>query len=272
MSHIWSPLAVPVIRRAGVRHVVIVHDADRHPGDRSGLVIDWVMREAARADHVVTLTEAVARRLTIARGIPERKITVLFHPDLTYGSAKSFDTSASGPLRVLFFGRILPYKGLDLLVAAIERLRHEGLAVEFGVFGRGEITPDISARLSALGAEVENRWLHHNEFESILSRYELVVAPHIEASQSGVIAAAFGSCLPVVATPVGGLIEQVTPDVTGVIADSVSVDGLSNAIRKVAKDRAFLARLQRGVAATRGQRSMERFFDRIAEIALGTTS
>jgi len=226
------------------------------------------MREAAQADHVITLTETVARRLTIARGIPEKKISVLFHPDLTYGPARNFD-AAGGPLRVLFFGRILPYKGLDLLVAAIERLRQEGLPVELGVFGRGEIKPNIRARLSALGAEVENRWLHHNEFEAIFSRYQLVVAPHIEASQSGVIAAAFGSCLPVVATPVGGLVEQVTPNVTGIIADSVSVDGLSSAIRKVAEDRAFLARLQRGIAETRQERSMERFFDRIAEIALG---
>src|SRR6476646_7694305 len=27
MSHVWSPLIAPVVRRAGVRHVVLVHDA-----------------------------------------------------------------------------------------------------------------------------------------------------------------------------------------------------------------------------------------------------
>jgi glycosyltransferase involved in cell wall biosynthesis len=269
MPHIWSPFIVPITRNAGVRHVVIVHDADSHPGDCTALVNTWLLREAAAADHVITLSKAVARRLSTARGIPKEKISVLFHPDLNYGRATGTDKNHDDSLRLLFLGRILPYKGLNLLLDAVESLRAEGLVTKLGVFGEGKINPYDRARLSVLGAEVENRWLHHDEFKFIFSRYDVVVAAHTEASQSGVIAAAFGAGLPVVTTPVAGLTEQVIPDVTGVVATSATSHGLAGAIRKVAKSPTLLAQLRDGVAATREDRSMERFFCKVCEIALG---
>ena len=69
MPHVWTPL-LSRRRLPGVRYVVIVHDADAHPGDRTGLVNRWLLRDAARADLVVTLSAHVARQLA-ERGFPE---------------------------------------------------------------------------------------------------------------------------------------------------------------------------------------------------------
>jgi glycosyltransferase involved in cell wall biosynthesis len=268
MPHIWSPLTASAIRRAGVRHIAIIHDAGCHPGDRCGLVNAWLLREAAAADHVITLSEAVAQRLIDARGIPEKNISVLFLPDLNYGAQLGSGESQGGPLRVLFLGRILSYKGLDLFVDAMARLRNEGVQVQIGVFGEGKINPTTVATLSALGAEVENRWLQHDEFSGILSRYDIVAASHTEASQSGVIATAFGAGLPVVATPVGGLVEQVAHNVTGVIARSATASAFADAVRTLAESRGLLPRLRREISALREERSIERFVDKICDIAL----
>ena len=60
----------------------------------------------------------------------------------------------------MFIGRILPYKGLGLLVDAVESLRRDRLPLELGIFGRGKIEPSLLRRLSKLGAEVVNRWLY----------------------------------------------------------------------------------------------------------------
>jgi glycosyltransferase involved in cell wall biosynthesis len=268
MPHLWSPLVVPVIRRAGVRHVAVIHDAESHPGDRFGLINRWLLREAAAADHVITLSDAVACRLVAARKIPEKKITVLFHPDLNYGARFRPGESQGGPLRILFLGRILPYKGLDVFVDAAARLRRDGVRLNVGVVGDGKIEPVIRAKLSALGAEIENRWIRHDEFGGVLSRYDVVVASHTEASQSGVVAAAFGAGLPVVVTPVGGLVEQVSHNVTGLIAESATAPAVAEAIRKLAENPALVAGLRRGIAARREERSIERFFDEICDISL----
>jgi glycosyltransferase involved in cell wall biosynthesis len=256
---------VPILKRAGVRHTVIVHDADPHKGDSTALINRWLMREAQSADAVVTLTTAVAQRLVQKGVIPEKKISVLFHPDLTYASPRR---RKGGPLRVLFFGRILPYKGLSLFVDAMELLKQTGLLIEIGVFGKGSLGPDRE-RLARLDAEVVNRWIDPQQIAEILGRHDIVVVSHTEASQSGVIAAAHGAGLPVVATPVGGLREQIIPDVTGIVSEAVTAKAIANAVKRLAEDRSFLKRLQEGIAATRQQRSIDDFFSALSEIALG---
>jgi glycosyltransferase involved in cell wall biosynthesis len=268
VSHLWSPLMASVIRRAGVRHVVVVHDADPHPGDRSTLLNGWLLREAAAADHVITLSESVASQLAAARGVPESKISVLFHPDMNYAGRRLPVGNDDGPLRVLFLGRILPYKGLQVFAEAMARLHRDGVPVQVGVFGEGRIDPPTAATLSALGAEVENRWMRHDEFGGILARYDILVASHTQASQSGVVAMALNAGLPVVASPVGGLVEQITHGVTGVLADAPTAPAFADAVQLVGENRDLLARLRRGIAARREERSMRRFFEKISEIAL----
>ena len=71
MPHVWSPLITPMLRKAGIRHVVVVHDADPHLGDRTAWVNRWLLREARSADHVVTLTSSVAQGLVRAKIVPE---------------------------------------------------------------------------------------------------------------------------------------------------------------------------------------------------------
>jgi glycosyltransferase involved in cell wall biosynthesis len=266
MSHIWSPLMRPVLKKEGVRHTVIVHDADPHQGDRTAWVNRWLLREAQAADQVVTLTHAVAKRLIKTQRIPEEKITVLFHPDLHY--APSFRPMASDePLRVLFFGRMLPYKGINIFVDAIEMLRQAGLPLQVGVFGQGEL--DERERLQAVGAEIRNEWIDPEDISAILSRHDVVVVSHTKASQSGVIAAAHGAGLPVIATPVGGLTEQVRSGFNGIIASDVTGAALASAIKSLADDRLLLHRLRRNISVSSIDRSMERFLAELSEVALG---
>ena len=268
MPHLLSPLIAPAIHRAGVKHVAIVHDADAHPGDHHALVNWWLLREAIRADSVITLSNSVAKRLIATRNVPEHKVRVLFHPDLNYCREGARTGSHGDTLRILFFGRILEYKGLPIFIEASETVTKSGVPLKVGVFGQGEISSADRKRLKALDAEVENRWIDNAEIGAILARYDVMVAAHTEASQSGVISAALGSGLPVVATPVGGLVEQVIPNVTGIIADAATGPGLAAAIRRVAQDRVLLAEMRRGIALTSPNRSISFFFDQICEVAL----
>lgn len=264
MPHVWSPLITPMLREAGIRHTVIVHDADPHQGDQTAVINKWLLREAGNADQVVTLTTAVAERLVRLNIVPKKEISVLFHPDLTFPIE---GRSSSESLRVLFFGRILPYKGLSQFVGAMEILKAAGLSIHVGVFGAGHIGPEIE-RLKRLGAEVVNRWIDPAHIADIFGRHDVVVVSHAEASQSGVIAAAHGAGLPVVATPVGGLSEQIIPEVTGVLATDTTAEAIAAAVRRFAEDRTLLLRIRQGIIATRRERSVDRFFCALRDVAL----
>jgi glycosyltransferase involved in cell wall biosynthesis len=171
------------------------------------------------------------------------------------------------PLRLLFLGRIMPYKGLSLFVDMVECLRRDGFAVEAGVAGEGALGSE-AGRLAALRAEVINRWLSEDEIGALLSRYHAVVLSHTEASQSGVAAAAFGSGLPVIATPVGGLIEQVDDGRTGVLAEGVDGKSLARAAKRLVLDPALYSQLQANIAKSRQARSMAAFVEGCAAYAV----
>ena len=121
----------------------------------------------------------------------------------------------------------------------------------FGSWARGEATsvsdidialdsanplpPGILARLRERlpGVKVENRWIPEEGIQQVFTEADLVLLPYTEASQSGVIAIAFGMGLPVVVTPVGGLREQVSDGVTGRIAYDLKPAAIAEATAEI---------------------------------------
>jgi glycosyltransferase involved in cell wall biosynthesis len=267
MPHVWSPLLSPSIRRNGVRYLTIVHDAAPHLGDRTGLATRWLLRDTRFADLVITLSATVAEQLAATGRVPRDKLVTLFHPDLDYRAKPRGAVSRKGSFRCLFFGRIMPYKGLPLLLDAWESLRAEGLPLELGVYGEGDLSA-CADRLHRLGAEVVNTWIPDDGIGPIFDRFDAVVLPNIEASQSGVAAVALASGLPIIATPVGGLTEQVRDGETGILARAADAPSLAEAIRRLALDPALHSSIQHNIAATREGRSMRRFVEAVAALAV----
>lgn len=264
MPHVFTPLLAGTVRRHGARYVTIVHDAAPHPGDPTARVTRWLVRDARRADCVVTLSSAVADTLIAGgRAAPER-ILRLYHPD-TGGPADASPRARQmdRPFRILFFGRIMAYKGLEILVEAVETLRREGVDVQIGVAGSGRIPSELGQRLAALGGEVENRWIAEREVPAILSRYDVLACPHIEASQSGVAALAFAYAMPVVAMPVGGIAEQVQDGLTGTVASRADSQSYARAIARLASEPGLYEKISAHIVATRESRSWDLFLARL---------
>lgn len=260
MPHIWTPLLATAVRKIGVRYVSIAHDAVAHPGDPTAVLTPWLLRETGSADLVVTLSRCVADRLVRDGRVGAGRVVPLFHPDLTHGAARVRQRERGAPFRILFFGRVLPYKGLPLLVSAVEQLRAQGVDVRLGVVGWGSLGK-MRDRLAAMGAEVINRWVEDDEVGPLLARYDAIALSHVEASQSGVAAMAFGHCMPVVGTPVGGLVEQIVDGRTGILARETSAAALADGIRRLAADPALYGAISANLKATASGRSMARFAD-----------
>ena len=268
MPHLWTPFVADVVHGAGARYVTVIHDAVGHPGDGSALLHGWLMRDVAKADRVVTLSRSVARHLVESGSAPPEKLRPAFLPDISYTGQPTplGHDGASGPFRVLFFGRVLPYKGLPRLLEAVERLRAGGLDVRLGVYGEGDLRR-LRPRLDAVGAEVVNRWIGEEEVTSVLRRFHAVALSHGEASQSGVAALALGAGVPVVALPVGGIAEQIQHGETGLLAAGTDAASLAEAIATLAGDAALHRRLCSRIAATRPERSTKRFLSELVSAA-----
>lgn len=199
-------LMASALRRAAIPFAVVVHDASLHPGDILPLQIVLQNRLLRRADALVTLSRHVAEQLQAQGRVGGRPLLSAMLSPFTYGPPPLPPRAHGGPLRLLSFGRLLPYKGLDLLAEALERLGAG--EYEMRVVGTGPESPTLDALRRLPGVTVENRWVPEAEVGSLLAWSDALVLSHREASQSGVAAAALEAGRWVVATNVGGLAEQ----------------------------------------------------------------
>ena len=140
----------------------------------------------------------------------------------------------------------------------------KGLIVHVTVAGEGDLKGQ-KRRLESLGVTVINRWLRDGELSSLLATHDAVVLTHIEASQSGCAAAALGAGLPVIATPVGGLVEQIAHEVNGLVADRVDAAAIARQITRLAKNPNLYSSLVQGVARHQHSWGTRNFLDNIVD-------
>jgi glycosyltransferase involved in cell wall biosynthesis len=271
MSHLWNPLLVGAVRRAGARLVTVVHDAAPHPGDEYPFRQRMVARELALSDRVVTLTEHVGAGVRANFDYPAGRMAVIPHGIFRFDTdpMRRREPPAGRPFRFLFFGRLLAYKGLDLLMDAMERI-DRSVPLELVVAGAGDLGPLAERMARNPRVTLDRRWIPEGEIGEIFARADATVAPYREASQSGVLAASYGAGLPMIATPVGGLAEQVVPFGAGLVADDMSPDAFAAAMVRLASDPAlYRALVARTVAAAEGPLSWDRIAAQFEEVVEG---
>jgi glycosyltransferase involved in cell wall biosynthesis len=218
------------LRREGVPYAVVVHDADTHPGDGYPLQMTLQRLLVRRADAVVVLSDHVRLRLA-AQGLAVGKPVIRsVLPQTAIGGLPPV-RAHGGPFRLLSFGRLLAYKGLDLLADALGQVLPDTPMV-VRVVGQGPAGAELAALCRLPGVTVENRWVPEAEIPELLAWADGLVLSHREASQSGVAAAALAARRFLVATRVGGLTEQAAGDPAAVLCE-VSADSLAAALRRV---------------------------------------
>jgi glycosyltransferase involved in cell wall biosynthesis len=220
------------LRRERIPCAVVVHDADPHPGDGYPMQMALQRLLVRRADAVVALSEHVANRLRDQGMAADRRLIRSVLPPLGFG-AMSPVRAHGGPFRLLSFGRLLAYKGLDLLAEALGSVLPDGGMV-VRVVGQGPESAALAALRLLPGVTVENRWVPEAEIPALLEWADGVVLSHREASQSGVAAAALAARRFLVATRVGGLAEQAAGDPACILCE-VDAASLAAGLRAVVR-------------------------------------
>jgi glycosyltransferase involved in cell wall biosynthesis len=217
------------LRLLGARLVVVVHDADAHPGDGFLLQMQLQRLLCRLADGLAVLCGPVGARLRQQglAGHQRRQLIAFRHPPFGFAlpPAERLDSTR----RLLCFGRMLPYKGLDLLASALATLPTDQ-TVAVRVVGHGPESPALDALRACRGVTVENRWVPEAEIGALLAWSDAMILPYREASQSGVAAAALAAGRPVIATCVGGLREQLA-GAQGLVLCEPNAASLARAIR-----------------------------------------
>ncbi|MDD5087974.1 MAG: glycosyltransferase [bacterium] len=138
---------------------------------------------------------------------------------------------------ILFFGFVRRYKGLDLLLQALPKMR--AILPDLRLVVAGEFyepRADYDTLIHHLGLEeavhIHDEYCPNERVGVFFSASDVVVLPYRSATQSGIIQICYAQGLPVITTDVGGLSEVVVEGETGFIVPPENPDALCEAVRK----------------------------------------
>ena len=233
MLHLWTPLINGFF--PSVPKVVTMHDPVLHQGERNPVVALLQRKAIRQATRVIILSYAFVDTVEQG-GVPRERIDVIPHGEFSYYSELSSLSKGQHLPTLLFFGRISKYKGLEVLLKAFPIIKEQVPQARLLIVGSGDLGP-YKARLENLkDVTVVNRWVKDEEVAIYFRQADLLLAPYTDASQSGVIPIAYAFGVPVVATRVGGLAEQIEDGKTGLLVPPGDVVQLAKACVQLLTD------------------------------------
>jgi glycosyltransferase involved in cell wall biosynthesis len=186
------------------------------------------------ADRIFVHTEKMKSELTQEFGVsPANGVVVPFGmniqvPDteLTVSEAKQKLGVRPGERTILFFGRIVPYKGLECLVDGFHCLARRDANCQLIIAGEPmKGFESYMQRIRRAIAEGEGadrircrlEYIPDNETEVYFKAADVVVVPYKNIFESGVIFLAYRFGLPVIASDVGSFREELTNSGAGLL-------------------------------------------------------
>lgn len=161
----------------------------------------------------------------------------------------------AGRRLALFFGYVRPYKGLDLLAEAWAAAVGAGLPEDVDLVVAGSVAADAEGHLEVLRSAAGPRlhafpgYADETAMAEYLAAADVVVAPYRRCYTSGIVPLAFSFGLPVLATAVGSIPEQVRPGRNGLLAPPDDAVALARGLVRLFTE-CDLGRLGRGAAAS----------------------
>jgi len=159
------------------------------------------------------------------------------------------------PLRVLFVGRMIALKGVDMLLEAVSALRHRGIPVELTLVGDGPAHDDwerLAGSLELTDAVRFTGALAREDVHRAMRDCHVFCLPSVRESGGAVLLEAMATARPVIALDHGGPAELVDDAVGRAIALQNSaqvISALERTLASVVADPAdWAARGKRGRA------------------------
>ncbi len=208
----------------GVRrgsYAVTFHDPTPHPGDPIPRLRRRLSERALLANAGVIFVHSEVDRDELRKVFrTQAPVEVVPH-----GTGASEASPVPPEPTLLFFGRLVAYKGLAVLLDALPQVWRSVPEARLVIAGAGEL-PDHPL-LTDPRVELRHEHVPEDEVPGLFRSTRCVVLPYVQASQSGVGSQAKVYGRPMVATAAGGLPELVADGSGRLVApgDAVALAG-----------------------------------------------
>jgi glycosyltransferase involved in cell wall biosynthesis len=250
---VFTPLQVPAYlvlakaaRRGGCKVIALCHNVLPH--ERRSFD-ERAMRALFRsADAIVVHSREEAALASALTAAPVEIAALALHLPHIERAASVRSAPRPQTNRLLFFGMVRPYKGLDLLLRALAETKPDvSLTIAGEIWaGRDELLRLISDLQLTDRVTLPEGYVQADKVPALFASADALVLPYRSgtASQNALVALAFG--VPVIATRAGAIGESVVAGVNGLLCAPGDVKDLARAISTLYEP-GMLERLRRGV-------------------------
>jgi len=232
---VLSPVQVPsylgILKglRGRARAVALCHNVlphERKPYDRP--LMKALLK---RVDGVLVHT---GQQGALARELAARPVRVAEMPAHLPTPAVEVARDGAVRRRLLFFGIVRPYKGLDVLLRALADGPDDVSLTVAGEFWGGlEETRELVGRLGLTGrVELRPGYVPAADVPALFAACDALVLPYRSATASQNVWMAYEHGVPVIATRVGGFADQVRDGVDGLICEPGDPGSLADALKR----------------------------------------
>lgn len=237
--HVWN-LIIMIALRKNVQTYQMVFDVIPHEGDKQAKAVSLMNRAIGRlADYIVLCNKKYIDEMSKRYSISMSKI-------LSVDMWRRFPEYSfpENTKKMLFFGRIHPYKGINNLIEIID------LCPEIEFIVAGPVAESERAYINLLktkkNVNVVEGYIVGSELENIFKQADWVVLPYNSATISGVVIDAYRFSKPVIAFNVGAIAEQVKEGVSGYLIEAGNNKLFAKKIYEVNRmDRCFYEKMTR---------------------------
>lgn len=243
---IFGPLGggedAPLALKRSIRGREKVKELLRSLLNKTALFDPFLWVAYAKSTLILTKTEDTRRALPW----PFRKRAVVY-PEIGIDAPKGIQPCPryeGDPLRVLFAGRLLGWKGAHLAIRAIAQAMEQGVQIEFTLLGKGPFEAELRKVARGIGIHDRIHWVSQIPQQELFELYRTMhcfLFPSLHDSSGNVVLEAQANGLPVVCLDLGGPATLVTAETAIVVGtnnqDEAGVTrALASALRQLAED------------------------------------
>ena len=222
-----------------IKYLHMAFDDDFYTGNK---IVDTIHhyllgKTVEDSDSVVAVSEFTKKTYIDELGTDDGKIKVIYNGIETKDTAELATKKSIEGNRLLYIGRLVDVKGVDVLIRAMSILDDRGIEVELDVLGDGEARKYLEELAGQFGLS-EQVFFHGVVLDKqvYFDRDGIFVYPSVCKEAFGIsVIEAMSQGLVCVASRVGGIPEIITEDNHGILFEAGDPELLADAIEKAQK-------------------------------------
>ena len=223
-----------------IKWIMYVHSS---PEDLSTkhkiLYAPFIKYQIKHSDARITISEFVKKSASKVFKVDEKLLDVVYNGvDISKYQIKDLSSSNSNKVRFIYVGRLLPYKGVHVLIEALSQLK-DATNIQVDIVGEGPQRAELEQQVEKYGM---SEWVTFHglrmDVPDLLRNADFFVHPAVWNEGFGIaLIEAMSVGLPCIAFKRGAIPEIINDGENGFIIDGIDSKKLADKIKKCAEIR-----------------------------------